>query len=114
MKYSSIVKWQYWTAIVLIIVLSIHLLFRILPGNYDKSLEYQYVRDNYGNLEYSIVLAILLATALFHGLNGLRVILYEYSPRLGRIMTPILLILGIIIGVIGVLTLLGVYIFPIH
>jgi len=114
MRYSSIMKWQYWTAIILIVVLTIHIAFRIIPGDYEKSLSYENVRSNYSNIGYSIILLILLATALFHGFNGLRVIIYELSPRAGKIAGPILLVLGVIFVVIGLLTLLGIYIFPFH
>ncbi|MGC9009207.1 MAG: hypothetical protein ACP5I7_01140 [Sulfolobales archaeon] len=112
MRYSSIVKWQYWTAIILLLVLSIHLIFRILPGSYEKSLEYNQVRENYGNNLYVATLIILLFAALFHGFNGLRVILYELSPRLGRIATPIILALGVVFAILGLLTIAGIYIFP--
>jgi len=112
MRYSSIVKWQYWTAIILLLVLSIHLIFRILPGSYDKSLEYNQVRENYGNNLYVVTLTVLLFVALFHGFNGLRVILYEFSPRLGRIATPIILALGVVFAILGLLTIAGIYIFP--
>ncbi len=112
MRYSSIAKWQYWTAIILIVVLSIHIIFRIIPSSYDKSLEYEQVRDNYSNKLYAATLTVLLFVALFHGFNGLRVILYELSPRLGRVITPIILILGIIFVIIGLLTIAGIYVFP--
>lgn len=105
-------KWQYWTAIVLIAVLTVHIVFRILPGSYEKSLEYETVRQNYSNIVYTVVLGLLLLTALFHGFNGLRVIVYEVSPRTGKILTPVLLVLGIVFAVIGLLTLTGIYILP--
>ncbi|MEL9929603.1 MAG: hypothetical protein QXJ51_02570 [Sulfolobales archaeon] len=111
-RYSSIMKWQYWTALALIVVLTIHIIYRLLPGSYESSLSYEQVRANYSDIFYRGVLSILLAVALFHGFNGLRVIIYELSPRAGKIATPILFILGIVFLVLGVLTLSGYYVFP--
>ncbi|MEZ0290471.1 MAG: hypothetical protein ABWJ42_05210 [Sulfolobales archaeon] len=111
-KHSSIMKWQYWTAIALIIVLSIHIAYRLIPGSYETSLSYDQVRSNYSNPIYSAVLLVLLVVALFHGFNGLRVIIYELSPRAGRIATPIIIALGVVFLALGVLTLAGYYIFP--
>ncbi len=74
--------WQYITAILLILVLGFHLAERIPglspigAGSYEESLESHSVKTAYD--KYSIILSILLITALFHGLNGLRGILLEY------------------------------------
>jgi len=107
---SSIARWQYWTAIIMIAVLTIHLIPRALAGSWEDSLKWEYVRGNYENVAYVISLALLLAAGLFHGFNGLRVIVGEWlmNDRVVKAITVLLVILGLLLGALGVATFLGV------
>ena len=79
---SRIQVWQYITAIVLIFVLVGHLVERVpfITGkSYEESLESDYVHKMFKG-KWSIGLLILAYVALFHGLNGVRGMLYEWLP----------------------------------
>jgi succinate dehydrogenase / fumarate reductase membrane anchor subunit len=78
-KESNIQIWQYITAILLIFFLGFHLAERIpqITGlSYHQSLESEHVYSTYASFGW--VLWFLAAIALFHGLNGLRVIFLEW------------------------------------
>ncbi len=94
--------WQYITAILLILVLGFHLAERI-PGlsplgveSYEESLEAHKVETAYN--KYSIILSILLITALFHGLNGLRGILLEYRQTSNWTLLVNIIIIVLFLG----------------
>ena len=57
-------------------------------------------------LFFNVTYVVLLAAALYHGFYGLRVILYELgpSPRVQRFITGMVWTLGIVLFVIGVVT----------
>nr|WP_197706700.1 MULTISPECIES: hypothetical protein [Candidatus Nitrosocaldus] len=75
---SSIMKIHYYTGLAAIVLVAIHILFRLtVPEGYSASLEYENVIANYKNISYSLVLELILVTVAIHGFNGLRVILLE-------------------------------------
>ncbi len=75
---SSIMKVHYYTGLAAIVLVAIHVIFRlIVPEGYYASLEYENVIANYKNISYVAVLELILVTVAIHGFNGLRVILIE-------------------------------------
>jgi len=75
---SSIMKVHYYTGLAAIVLVAIHVMFRLTaPGGYYASLEYENVIANYSNVSYVVVLELILVTVAIHGFNGLRVILIE-------------------------------------
>lgn len=75
---SSIMRIHYYTGLAAIILVAIHILFRLtVPEGYSASLEYENVIANYKNISYALVLELILITVAVHGFNGLRVILLE-------------------------------------
>lgn len=82
MRESNIMKIHYITGISAIILVAIHIMFRLIMP-YGASLEYENVIANYKNLPYTIVLELVLVTVAIHGFNGLRIILIEL--RQGRV-----------------------------
>jgi len=106
---STLSLLQYVTAMILIIVLTVHVLTHI-PGimysSYHESLEPNNVYRNYRII--GGVLAILLPVAAIHGLNGLRGILLELKQ--GRAWELLVNIVMVILGVyaigLGMITLL--------
>ncbi|MCS6767601.1 MAG: hypothetical protein RMJ59_02725 [Candidatus Nitrosocaldus sp.] len=75
---SSIMKIHYYTGIAAIVLVAIHIMFRLtVPDGYSASLEYENVIANYKNVSYALVLELILVTVAVHGFNGLRVILLE-------------------------------------
>lgn len=110
MMESSIARWQYWTAIVMIVVLVVHLVPRALPGSWGRSLEWDYVVSNYKNAVYVVTLVALLVAGLFHGFNGLRIIVGEWlmNDRVVKGVSIFLILLGLLLGALGLATFLGI------
>lgn len=107
---STLMTLHYITAAIMVVVLTIHVLMHtpVLEAGYEVSLEYEKVLEHY-NIAW-LDLAILLYAALFHGLNGLRVILIELhqGPVWEKAVSWILLIVGIVAAIYGTWTLIEV------
>jgi succinate dehydrogenase / fumarate reductase membrane anchor subunit len=106
---STVHIWQYITAALLIILLGFHLAERV-PGlsplnveSYEESLSYEAVRKAYR--DYWWLLALLLVTALFHGLNGVRGIILEWKPTLHRAVNILFVIVFIALLAYGLRTI---------
>ena len=109
MRESTVQLLQYLTAALLVALLAYHVLQHtpVLSEGYRVSLEYENVVKHYVNER--TVLALLLYTALFHGLNGLRAILVELLPgKAGKAATVILVVIGLAAAYYGTLTILEV------
>ena len=76
MRESVIMKIHYGTALGAVILVAIHILFRLTQG-FAESLQYENVLANYQFLPYAGMLEIILILLSIHGFNGLRVILLE-------------------------------------
>ncbi|MEM3064118.1 MAG: succinate dehydrogenase [Candidatus Nitrosotenuis sp.] len=82
MRESVIMKIHYGTALGAVVLVAVHVLFRITMMPYYESLEYENVVANYQFIPYAIMLELILILLSVHGFNGLRVILLEL--RQGR------------------------------
>jgi succinate dehydrogenase / fumarate reductase membrane anchor subunit len=92
-KASNIQMWQYITAILLIFLLGYHLIQR-LPwlfnvSTYDQTLTASIVYNQYQTAGWALLL--LAYVALFHGLNGVKGMLFELYQ--GKTYTTIINIL---------------------
>ena len=76
MRESTIMKIHYGTALGAVVLVAVHILFR-LTQNFADSLQYENVIANYQFLPYAGLLEIILILLTIHGFNGLRVILLE-------------------------------------
>ena len=76
MRESTIMKIHYGTALGAVVLVAVHILFRLTQG-FSESLEYESVIANYQFLPYAGMLEIMLVLLSIHGFNGLRVILLE-------------------------------------
>ncbi len=76
MRESVIMKVHYGTALGAVVLVAVHILFR-LTASYTDSLQYEHVIANYQFIPYAIMLEIILILLSVHGFNGLRVILLE-------------------------------------
>ncbi|RJQ26133.1 succinate dehydrogenase [Candidatus Parcubacteria bacterium] len=81
MRESIIMKIHYGTALGAVVLVAVHILFR-LTMDYGDSLQYENVIANYEFIPYAIMLELILILLSVHGFNGLRVILLEL--RQGR------------------------------
>lgn len=77
MRESVIMKIHYGTALGAVVLVAVHVLFRITMMPYYESLEYENVIANYQFIPYAIMLELILILLSVHGFNGLRVILLE-------------------------------------
>ena len=77
MRESTIMKIHYGTALGAVVLVAVHVLFRITLMSYGDSLQYEHVLANYKYVPYAIMLEIILVLLSVHGFNGLRVILLE-------------------------------------
>ncbi|MFN3654350.1 MAG: succinate dehydrogenase [Candidatus Nitrosotenuis sp.] len=77
MRESVIMKIHYGTALGAVVLVAVHVLFRITMTPYYQSLEYENVVANYQFIPYAIMLELILVLLSVHGFNGLRVILLE-------------------------------------
>lgn len=77
MRESTIMKIHYGTALGAVVLVAVHVLFRVTMMNYEDSLAYENVLANYKFLPYAIMLELILVLISVHGFNGLRVILLE-------------------------------------
>jgi succinate dehydrogenase hydrophobic membrane anchor protein len=84
------------TAVLLIVMLAIHLIFTHIVGIGDIS--YETVGDRLAHAGFAAVDIILLAAGIYHALNGLRMVLMDYwfGPRTRA------LALTIGLGVVGI------------
>lgn len=82
MQESVIMKIHYGTALGAVVLVAIHILFR-MTQNFSESLQYESVIANYQFLPYAIMLELILILLSVHGFNGLRVILLELKQGVG-------------------------------
>jgi len=82
MQESIIMKIHYGTALGAVVLVAIHILFR-MTQNFSESLQYESVITNYQFLPYAIMLELILILLSVHGFNGLRVILLELKQGVG-------------------------------
>ena len=76
MRESTIMKIHYGSALGAVVLVAVHILFRLTQNFYD-SLQYENVLANYQFIPYAGLLEIILILLSIHGFNGLRVILLE-------------------------------------
>ena len=81
MRESIIMKIHYGTALGAVVIVAVHIWFRI-RNDYYGSLLYQNVASEYHLLSYGLLLEAILILLFVHGFNGLRGILLEL--RQGR------------------------------
>lgn len=107
MRESTIMKIHYITGLAAIVLVAIHVMFRLIMPYY-QSLEYENVVANYKNLSYSLVLSLILVTVSIHGFNGLRIILIELKQgaKWERFVTWLCMLATIAVIVYGIRTIL--------
>lgn len=90
------------TAVLLIVMLAIHLIFTHIIGIGDIS--YETVGDRLAHAGFAAVDIILLAAAIYHALNGLRMVLMDYwftSRTRAMALSIVLWVVGIAAMVYG-------------
>jgi succinate dehydrogenase / fumarate reductase membrane anchor subunit len=101
LRESQIMKIHYLTGIGAMIVVAVHILFRLLFMPFETSLEYENVIANYHNIPYTIILEAILVLIAIHGFNGLRIILIEFRQNRSWEKSMTILTVIVMIGVIA-------------
>jgi succinate dehydrogenase / fumarate reductase membrane anchor subunit len=108
-KASNIQVWQYITAILLIFLLGYHLLQRIPwlfnVSTLDQTLTSAFVYNQYKEAGWALLL--LAWVALFHGLNGVRGMLFELhqGKTYNNIINVLFWLVFIVFAAIAALTI---------
>lgn len=107
---------KYWTwhmvaGVVIFVLLGLHMLIMHVGGYthmfvVDKAAEATSIVNSQArdaNLFFTVTYILLLGTALFHGLYGLRTILFELSikPALEKAVNAVVLVIGISLFCLG-------------
>lgn len=101
MKESTKMLLHYVTGFLILSTGAVHLLANNLES-------FKWVKET---LLYPVSLGIFLAAVLYHAMNGLRVILIELFPASGsgRIISTILILIGVIFFISGLYFLLTLF-----
>ena len=96
------------TAVILAVGLLVH--FVAVHFMVKRPLSFDQIRERMATPTWAIIDGILLACAVYHGLNGVLGIIQDYNPRPG-----VRRFVGAIFGVVGVLTVAyGLYVLAYH
>lgn len=90
------------TAVLLIVMLAIHLIYTHIVGIGD--INYDTVGERLAHAGFIVVDIILLAAGIYHALNGLRMVLMDYwfgSRKRALILSIVLWVVGIVAMVYG-------------
>ncbi len=78
MKESRLMLLQYLTAIIAVVLVSIHLIMQGVIYPYSTAIDFNTILSIYRNGFYAVFLEVLLVAVLVHGFNGVRIILHEW------------------------------------
>jgi len=78
MKESRLMVVQYSTAIVAVVLVSVHLIMQGVIYPYSTAISFSKIQSIYSNGFYAVFLEALLVVVLVHGFNGMRIILLEF------------------------------------
>jgi succinate dehydrogenase / fumarate reductase membrane anchor subunit len=77
MKESRLMLIQYATAVVAVVLVSVHLIMQGVIYPYSTAISFSKIQSIYSNGFYAVFLEALLVVVLVHGFNGVRIILHE-------------------------------------
>ena len=80
---STIMQLQYVTAVLAIVLVTLHLLMQGVLVPYGQAVSFQRVLSLYRSAVNGALLEILVIVVLAHGFNGLRIILLEWRQGAG-------------------------------
>jgi succinate dehydrogenase / fumarate reductase, membrane anchor subunit len=78
MRESTLMKLQYVTAVLALVLVAVHLLMQGVLVPYGEAISFQRVLAVYRSAVDASLLEILLVVILAHGFNGLRIVLLEW------------------------------------
>ncbi|HVC27090.1 MAG TPA: succinate dehydrogenase [Nitrososphaerales archaeon] len=83
MRESTMMQLQYATAVLAIVLVTVHLLMQGVLVPYGEAVSFEHVLSVYRNAVDGGLLEVLLVVVLTHGFNGLRIILLEWRQSAG-------------------------------
>ena len=78
MRESTLMRLQYATAVLALVLVAIHLLMQGVLLPYGEAVSFQRVLSVYRSAVDASLLEVLLVVVLAHGFNGLRIVLLEW------------------------------------
>lgn len=78
MRESKLMLVQYATAVLAVVLVSIHLVMQGVLNYYATAISFSNILTVYQNGFYALFLEALLVVVLVHGFNGVRIILHEW------------------------------------
>jgi succinate dehydrogenase / fumarate reductase membrane anchor subunit len=106
----SVLSWVFMRAsgvLLLFLALGHFAIMHVFNGVHNLSLGF--VQARWALLGWRVYDALLLALALVHGLNGLRIVVNDYvlPPVLNKAVKLLMLAVGIVLIVVGTITIIG-------
>ena len=79
MRESRLMLLQYATALIAVVLVSVHLIMQGVVVPYRTAISFGNILSIYKSWIYAVFLESLLVVVLVHGFNGLRIILSEFK-----------------------------------
>lgn len=117
MKASTTWSWHLLAGIALAFLLGMHMFIMHLDdilnlgGGTTKAVSFAEVAQRGRQVAFVVTYILLLAAALYHGLYGLRTIIFELTlaPRVEKVMTALFVVLGLVLFIYGTTTAIAAY-----
>ena len=114
---STFWTWHILAALVILVVLGIHMAIMHLSKLLGTAgaggvLSYSSVIERSREFVFAFMYVVLLGAALYHGLYGLRTIIFELtlSERAERIIAALIVFIGVVLFVAGTYGTIAVYV----
>ncbi len=118
MKNSITWTWHLLAGVALAFLLGTHMLimhlddvFKFAAGDTAKAVSFAAVVDRGRQVSFMVSYVLLLAAALYHGLYGLRTVIFELTlaPRVERAITRLFVVIGVALFVYGAVVAVAAY-----
>jgi succinate dehydrogenase hydrophobic anchor subunit len=110
MKNSSTWAWHLLAGVALVFLLGTHMfimhlddVFKFAGGDAAKAVSFAAVFERGKQISFMVSYVLLLAAALYHGLYGLRTIIFELTlaPRVEKFITAAFVLFGVMLFIYG-------------
>jgi succinate dehydrogenase / fumarate reductase membrane anchor subunit len=110
MKTSVTWTWHLLAGVALAFLLGTHMfimhlddVFKFAGGETTKAVSFAAVVDRGRQVSFMVTYVLLLAAALYHGLYGLRTVIFELTlaPRVEKMITTLFVVIGMTLFVYG-------------
>lgn len=118
MKNSITWSWHLLAGVALAFLLGTHMfimhlddVFKFASGDAAKAVSFAAVVERGTQVSFMVSYVLLLAAALYHGLYGLRTMIFELTlaPRVEKMITTLFVVIGIALFVYGAVVAVSAY-----